>query len=209
MAGHLCLTVSCCLCVQVTWRKASQGKSVLAPRALLQELDAGEDPRGPEEEAPGRGGVLLQKSEGQRFHPDTGSGMLFLNNVTVAHAGFYECEAWNAGGVARVTFQLAINSSSSWSQLSSPYSPAWPRRRGRGPSSGSEVSREPLYALGSMAFSSLGAATQTAIAVGISLLALTALLLLAMIYNRHHHREKDSAGAVQVWPLPAPHNRPV
>uniref|UniRef100_H3CCI1 Leucine rich repeat containing 24 n=1 Tax=Tetraodon nigroviridis TaxID=99883 RepID=H3CCI1_TETNG len=173
---------------QVTWRKASQ------------EPDAGEEARGPEEDAPGGGGVLLQKSQGQRFDPDTGSGMLFLNNVTVAHAGFYECEAWNAGGVARVTFQLAINSSSSpiwasWSQLSAPYSPAWPRRRGRGPGVGSEVSREPLYALGSMAFSSLGAATQTAIAAGISLLALTALLLLAMIYNRHHQREKDGAGA--------------
>lgn len=194
-----------CVCVQVTWRKASQGKSVLSPRALLQELDAGEDLRGREQDPSARGGVLLQKkSEGERFDPDTGSGMLFLNNVTVAHAGFYECEAWNAGGMARVTFQLAINSSSSsiwasWSQVSSPYSPAWPRRR---PGLGSEVSREPLYALGSMAFSSLGAATQTAIAAGISLLALTALLLVAMIYNRHHQREKESAGAVQVWLLP-------
>uniref|UniRef100_A0A3B4BIA9 Ig-like domain-containing protein n=1 Tax=Periophthalmus magnuspinnatus TaxID=409849 RepID=A0A3B4BIA9_9GOBI len=116
---------------------------------------------------------------------DTGSGMLFLSNVTVAHAGFYECEAWNAGGVARVTFQLAINSSTSmwasWSQLSS-NAPPWPRPR----SYGSEVSREPLYALGSMAFSALGPATQTAIAVGISLLALTALLLLMMIYSRQH-----------------------
>lgn len=202
--GSLALTS--CLCVQVTWRKASPAKSVLAPRALLQELDAGEEPRGREEDAPGRGGVLLQKSEGERFDPDTGSGMLFLNNVTVAHAGFYECEAWNAGGMARVTFQLAINSSSSssssiwasWSHWSLPYSPAWPRRRGRGPALGSEVSREPLYALGSMAFSSLGAATQTAIAAGISLLALTALLLLAMIYARQHQREKESAGAVQV-----------
>lgn len=195
--------------MQVTWRKASPAKSVLAPRALLQELDAGEERGGRQEDAPGRGGVLLQKSEGERFDPDTGSGMLFLNNVTVAHAGFYECEAWNAGGMARVTFQLAINSSSSsssiwasWSHWSSPYSPAWPRRRGHGPALGSEVSREPLYALGSMAFSSLGAATQTAIAAGISLLALTALLLLAMIYNRQHQREKESAGAVQVCAAP-------
>lgn len=199
--------VCCCCCsVQVTWRKASQGKSLLSPRALLQELEAGEEAKDPQEDAPGRGAVLLQESQGERFHPDTGSGMLFLNNVTVAHAGFYECEAWNAGGAARVTFQLAINSSSSsssvwasWSPWSSPYAPAWPRRRGRGPGLGSEVSREPLYALGSMAFGSLGAATQTAIALGISLLALTALLLLAMIYNRHHQREKDSAAALQVW----------
>lgn len=180
---------------------------MLSPRALVQELDGAEDVRIQEEDAPGGGGIHLQKSDGERFDPDTGSGMLFLNNVTVAHAGFYECEAWNAGGLARVTFQLAINSSSSssssiwasWSQMSSPYSPVWPRRRGRGPGLGSEVSREPLYALGSMAFSSLGAATQTAIAVGISLLALTALLLLAMIYNRHHHREKENTAAGQVW----------
>uniref|UniRef100_A0A673CUI2 Leucine rich repeat containing 24 n=1 Tax=Sphaeramia orbicularis TaxID=375764 RepID=A0A673CUI2_9TELE len=126
---------------QVTWRKASQGKE---------------------------GRVSLQKTDSERFDPDTGSGMLFLSNVTVAHAGFYECEAWNAGGVARVTFQLAINSTTS--------------------------SREPLYALGSMAFSALGAATQTAIAVGISLLALTALLLVAMIYSRHQQQDKETDG---------------
>ncbi|XP_029684540.1 leucine-rich repeat-containing protein 24-like isoform X1 [Takifugu rubripes] len=192
---------------QVTWRKASQGKTALSPRALVQELDAGDDLTGRAEDHE-KGRVHLQKSEVERFDPDTGSGMLFLNNVTVAHAGFYECEAWNAGGMARVTFELAINSSTSssssfssiwasWSQLSSPFSPAWPRRRGRGPVSGSDVSREPLYALGSMAFSSLGAATQTAIAVGISLLTLTALLLVAMIYNRHYQREKETTGAVK------------
>ncbi|KAJ0065557.1 hypothetical protein NL108_013458, partial [Boleophthalmus pectinirostris] len=158
---------------QVTWRKASQGKAALAPRGLVQEPGAG----------------TVQRAE--RFDPDTGSGMLFLSNVTVAHAGFYECEAWNAGGVARVTFQLAINSSTSmwasWSQLSS-HSPPWPRPR----SYGSEVSREPLYALGSMAFSALGPATQTAIAVGISLLALTALLLLMMIYSRQQQPDKEA-----------------
>ncbi|MEQ2286656.1 hypothetical protein AMECASPLE_004605 [Ameca splendens] len=130
--------------------------------------------------------------------------MLFLSNVTVAHAGFYECEAWNAGGVARVTFQLAINSSSSssiwasWSQVSSPYSPTWPRLRSHGPVLGSDVSRERLYAVGSMAFSALGAATQTAIAVGISLLALTALLLVAMIYSRHYQQDKDADGVEKV-----------
>uniref|UniRef100_A0A3P9CNY3 Leucine rich repeat containing 24 n=1 Tax=Maylandia zebra TaxID=106582 RepID=A0A3P9CNY3_9CICH len=131
------------------------------------------------------GRVSLQKANGELFDPDTGSGMLFLSNVTVAHAGFYECEAWNAGGVARVTFQL----------VSLPYSPAWPRLRSHGPALGSDVSREPLYALGSMAFSALGAATQTAIAVGISLLTLTALLLVAMIYSRHHQRDKEADGA--------------
>ncbi|XP_049910813.1 leucine-rich repeat-containing protein 24-like isoform X2 [Epinephelus moara] len=191
---------------QVTWRKASQGKVVLSPRGLVQELGAAGGGVGGAEEPSGEGRVSLQKNEGERFDPDTGSGMLFLSNVTVAHAGFYECEAWNAGGVARVTFQLAINSSTSsssssssiwasWSQVSSPYSPAWPRLRSHGPAMGSDVSREPLYALGSMAFSALGAATQTAIAVGISLLALTALLLVAMIYSRHHQREKEADGA--------------
>ncbi|XP_037624775.1 leucine-rich repeat-containing protein 24-like isoform X1 [Sebastes umbrosus] len=189
---------------QVTWRKASQGKVVLSPRGLVQELGAGGvGGTGGVEEPSEEGRVSLQKTDGERFDPDTGSGMLFLSNVTVAHAGFYECEAWNAGGVARVTFQLAINSSTSsssaiwasWSQVSSPYSPSWPRLRTHGHAVGSDVSREPLYALGSMAFSALGAATQTAIAVGISLLALTALLLVAMIYSRHHHREKETDGA--------------
>uniref|UniRef100_A0A8C7XH23 Leucine rich repeat containing 24 n=1 Tax=Oryzias sinensis TaxID=183150 RepID=A0A8C7XH23_9TELE len=185
---------------QVTWRKASQGKVVHSPRGLVQELGAPGVPEEPSEE----GKVTLQKSGGEHFDPDTGSGMLFLSNVTVAHAGFYECEAWNAGGMARVTFELAINSSTasssssiwaSWSQLSSPYSPAWPRQRGYNPALGSDVSREPLYALGSMAFSALGAATQTAIAAGISLLALTALLLVAMIYSRHQQRDKDAEGS--------------
>ncbi|XP_031733577.1 leucine-rich repeat-containing protein 24-like [Anarrhichthys ocellatus] len=191
---------------QVTWRKASQGKVVLSPRGLVQELGAGGGGMSGGEEPSEEGRVSLQKTEGERFDPDTGSGMLFLSNVTVAHAGFYECEAWNAGGVARVTFQLAINSSTSsssssssiwasWSQVSSPYSPSWPRLRSHGAAMGSDVSREPLYALGSMAFSALGAATQTAIAVGISLLALTALLLVAMIYSRHRQREKDTDGA--------------
>ncbi|XP_053177727.1 leucine-rich repeat-containing protein 24-like [Scomber japonicus] len=188
---------------QVTWRKASQGKVVLSPRGLVQELGAGGGGVGGAEEPSEEGRVSLQKTNDERFDPDTGSGMLFLSNVTVAHAGFYECEAWNAGGMARVTFQLAINSSTSsssssssiwasWSQVSSPYSPVWPRLRSHGPALDSDVSREPLYALGSMAFSALGAATQTAIAVGISLLALTALLLVAMIYSRHHQRDKEA-----------------
>lgn len=203
------LTRNHCLLLQVTWRKASQGKVALSPRGLVQELGGGGGGVGVAEEPSEEGRVSLQKNEGERFDPDTGSGMLFLSNVTVAHAGFYECEAWNAGGVARVTFQLAINSSTSsssssssiwasWSQVSSPYSPIWPRLRNHGQAMGSDVSREPLYALGSMAFSALGAATQTAIAVGISLLALTALLLVAMIYSRHHQREKETDGAEKV-----------
>ncbi|XP_014828106.1 PREDICTED: leucine-rich repeat-containing protein 24-like isoform X4 [Poecilia mexicana] len=183
---------------QVTWKKASQSQVVDSPRGLVHDLGAG---GGEGSEEPSEGRVSLQKTTGEYFDPDTGSGMLFLSNVTVAHAGFYECEAWNAGGVARVTFQLAINSSTSssiwasWSQVSSAYSPAWPRLRNHSPVLSSDVSREPLYALGSMAFSALGAATQTAIAVGISLLALTALLLIAMIYSRHHQRDKDTDGA--------------
>ncbi|XP_026178981.1 leucine-rich repeat-containing protein 24 isoform X2 [Mastacembelus armatus] len=191
---------------QVTWRKASQGKVVLSPRGLVQELGTGGGGVRGAEEPSEEDRVSLQKTDGERFDPDTGSGMLFLSNVTVAHAGFYECEAWNAGGVARVTFQLAINSSTSsssssssiwtsWSQVSSPYSPAWPRLKNSGPALGSDVSREPLYALGSMAFGALGAATQTAIAVGISLLALTALLLVAMIYSRHQQQDKEANGA--------------
>lgn len=190
----------------MTWKKASQGKVVLSPRGLVQELAGGGG--GQAEEALEDGRVSLQRAESERFDPDMGSGMLFLSNVTVAHAGFYECEAWNAGGVARVTFQLAINSSTSsssfssiwasWSQVSLPYSPVWPRLRSHSTSLGSDVSREPLYALGSMAFSALGAATQTAIAVGISLLALTALLLVAMIYSRHNHRDKEAEEADKV-----------
>lgn len=195
--------------LQVTWKKASQVKVVLSPRGLVQEIGTVGGAAGITEEPSEEGQVSLQKSDGERFDPDTGSGMLFLSNVTVAHAGFYECEAWNAGGVARLTFQLAINSSTSsssssssiwasWSQVSSPYSPAWPQLRGHGPALGSDVSREPLYTLGSMAFSVLGAATQTAIAVGISLLALTALLLVAMIYSRHYQRDKEADGAEKV-----------
>ncbi|KAM6921194.1 leucine-rich repeat-containing protein 24-like [Xenentodon cancila] len=190
---------------QVTWRKASQGKAMHSPRGLVQESGAAGAGVAGAEEPPEEGRISLQKTSGERFDPDTGSGMLFLSNVTVAHAGFYECEAWNAGGVARVTFQLAINSSTSsfssssiwasWSQVSSAYSPTWPRLRNHGPAVGPDVSREPLYALGSMAFSALGAATQTAIAVGISLLSLTALLLVVMIYSRHHQRDKDPSGS--------------
>uniref|UniRef100_A0A3B4U9S3 Leucine rich repeat containing 24 n=1 Tax=Seriola dumerili TaxID=41447 RepID=A0A3B4U9S3_SERDU len=116
------------------------------------------------------------------FDPDMGSGMLFLSNVTVAHAGRYECEAWNPGGVAKVTFHLAVNMSSS--SYSSQF---WPRSNTH--------SFEPLYEQDSMDFSALGPATQTAIAVGISLLALTAVLLLIMIYTRHQQYRKEEGGS--------------
>ncbi|XP_077462553.1 leucine-rich repeat-containing protein 24-like isoform X1 [Stigmatopora argus] len=168
---------------QVTWRKASSAKASPGPRGLVRDLGA-----------PGPGdppaAVPPQKKEvAANFDPDTGSGMLFLSNVTAAHAGFYECEAWNAGGAARLTFRLAVNSSGG----AEPDREAAARPR----PGGGHVSREPLYALGSMAFGALGAATQTAIAAGISLLALTALLLLAMIYARQlrGHKEAHAAAA--------------
>lgn len=202
---------------QVTWKKASHGKPQFSSRGLVQDL-------GPSGEffRPGAGGVVTalpssgrikvgggggiqglvrgaeEGGERDSFDPDTGSGMLFLSNVTVAHAGRYECEAWNPGGVARVTFHLAVNmSSSSYS------SPLWPRLNTHSFVSSSsnyqpevlDVSQEPLYEQDSMDFSALGPATQTAIAVGISLLALTAILLLIMIYTRHQQYRKDEGGS--------------
>lgn len=204
---------------QVTWKKASHGKAQLSPRGLVQEL-------GPNGELfrPGAGGVVtaLPSSRGMKvggvggtqglvrgaeeggerdsFDPDTGSGMLFLSNVTVAHAGRYECEAWNPGGVARVTFHLAVNMSSS--AYSSQF---WPRLNMHpfAPSSSNsfyqpevlDVSQELIYEQDSMDFYALGPATQTAIAVGISLLALTAVLLLIMIYTRHQQYRKEEGGS--------------
>lgn len=182
---------------QVTWRKVSYGRAQLSPRGLVQEEGTDGDSRKSVTAKPGGNGGNVGNhgptddgGDRESFNQDTGSGMLFLSNVTVAHAGRYECEAWNPGGVARVTFHLAVNVSSS--SLSS----SWPRLH---PSSSSsnhrpslgDVSQEPLYELESMDFSALGPATQTAIAVGISLLALTALLLLCMIYSRHRQRQKE------------------
>ncbi|MEQ2217235.1 hypothetical protein XENOCAPTIV_000341 [Xenoophorus captivus] len=204
---------------QVTWKKASMGKAQLSPRGLFQEL-------GPNGELfrPGPGGMVTalpsnreikmgavggiqglvrgaeEGGERDSFDPDMGSGMLFLSNVTVAHAGRYECEAWNPGGVARVTFHLAVNmSSSSYS------SQLWPRLNTQSYVSLSsssfyqpevlDVSQEPLYEQDSMDFSALGPATQTAIAIGISLLALTAVLLLIMIYTRHQQYQKEDNGS--------------
>ncbi|KAM8849344.1 leucine-rich repeat-containing protein 24 [Spinachia spinachia] len=204
---------------QVTWKKASHGKAQLSPRGLVQEL-------GPNGELfrPGAGGVVTalpssggikaggvggtqglvrgaeEGGERDSFDPDMGSGMLFLSNVTVAHAGRYECEAWNPGGVARVTFHLAVNMSSS--SYSSQF---WPRlnMHAFAPSSSNsfyqpevlDVSQELIYEQDSMDFYALGPATQTAIAVGISLLALTAVLLLIMIYTRHQQYRKEEGGS--------------
>ncbi|KAK1878896.1 Leucine-rich repeat-containing protein 24 [Dissostichus eleginoides] len=204
---------------QVTWKKASHGKAQLSPRGLVQEL-------GPNGELfrPGAGGVVTalpssggikiggvggiqglvrgteEGGERDSFDPDMGSGMLFLSNVTVAHAGRYECEAWNPGGVAKVTFHLAVNMSSS--SYSSQF---WPRLNMQSVVSSSsssfyqpevlDVSQELLYEQDSMDFYALGPATQTAIAVGISLLALTAILLLIMIYTRHQQFRKEEGGS--------------
>ncbi|TRY55788.1 hypothetical protein DNTS_025640 [Danionella cerebrum] len=189
---------------QVTWRKASLGKAQLSPRGLVQEIGMDGDSKNAGRlvtaRPGGKGGltnhgpIRVGAEDGadrDNFDPDTGSGMLFLSNVTVAHAGRYECEAWNPGGVARVTFHLSVNMSSSSSR-----SDIWPRLHSSSyyhPSS-VDVSQEPLYELESMDFNALGAATQTAIAVGISLLALTALLLLCMIYSRHRQRQKEEGG---------------
>ncbi|CAM4584652.1 unnamed protein product [Lepidochelys kempii] len=113
----------------------------------------------------------------ERFDSDTGSGMLFLNNITVAHAGKYKCEASNPGGTARVLFRLMVNRSQQ-----QPPPRAYP--------ASVDVSQEPLYDMESMDFNALSMATQTAIAVGISLLALVALLLVVMIYRKHRKRKK-------------------
>ncbi|XP_037349143.1 leucine-rich repeat-containing protein 24 [Talpa occidentalis] len=140
----------------VTWRKVARPHE--GPRRA---------PVSPAGRAPGPSG---------QGAPDTGSGMLFLSNVTLAHAGRYECEASNAGGAARAPFQLLVN----LSRL-----PPLPPPPATGP-----VSHAPLPEAGSMAFRALGLATQTAIAAAIALLALTALLLAAMICRRRRRRKK-------------------
>ncbi|KAJ8336562.1 hypothetical protein SKAU_G00377820 [Synaphobranchus kaupii] len=189
---------------QVTWRKVSHSKAQLAlsPKGLVQEAGSGVGTElgGGVTVRPGGGAKGGGAGEGaERFDPDTGSGMLFLSNVTVAHAGRYECEAGNPGGVARVTFHLSVNMSSSASRPSGSASSSSLR-----PPRGTDVSQEPLYDRESMDFQALSVATQTAIAVAISLLALTALLLLAMIYGRHRRRrlkkrpEEDEDGALYV-----------
>nr|XP_033790961.1 leucine-rich repeat-containing protein 24 [Geotrypetes seraphini] len=126
--------------------------------------------------SPSRGGTfeLSERSVGEQFDSDTGSGMLFLSNITMAHAGKYECEASNPGGTAKVLFHLMVN-------LSNQQSRSYPSI---------DISQEPLYDMESMDFNALSMATQTVIAIGISLLALIALLLIIMIYRRHRKRKK-------------------
>ncbi|KAM5211099.1 leucine-rich repeat-containing protein 24 isoform 1-T1 [Hipposideros larvatus] len=121
-------------------------------------------------QAPPEGGA---RGPGGHGASDTGSGMLFLTNITLAHAGKYECEASNAGGAARVPFQLLVNLSRQHQlQLAPPPPP------------------EPLHEAGNMAFRALGLATQTAVVAAIALLALTALLLAILICRRRRRRKK-------------------
>ncbi|XP_048338605.1 leucine-rich repeat-containing protein 24 isoform X3 [Sphaerodactylus townsendi] len=151
----------------VTWRKLAHWRSG-SSRANGARLPAGTF-------------ELSERSVGERFEQsDTGSGMLFLNNVTVSHAGKYECEASNPGGTARVLFHLMVNLSQ-LQQL---------QQTSRGYPAAVDISQEPLYDMESMDFNALSMATQTAIAVAISLLALVALLLVIMIYQKHRKREK-------------------
>lgn len=147
----------------VVWRKVPQARDG-KPQAQAQ-LEPG---------TPGLGGYATR---------DTGSGMLFLTNITLAHAGKYECEATNAGGKVRVPFHLLVNVSRQQSQQ--PPAPQAPATR--------PVGHEPRHEAGSMAFRALGLATQTAIAAAIVLLALTALLLAAMICRRRRRRKKVPA----------------
>lgn len=142
----------------VTWRKVAQPREG-QPRAQAP----------PERGVPGPGGHGAS---------DTGSGMLFLTNITLAHAGKYECEASNAGGAARMPFQLRVVSQQQL-QLAPP--PA-------------AVGPAPLPEASSMAFRALGLATQTVIAAAIALLALTALLLATLIWRRRRKKAPGPPG---------------
>ncbi|XP_063777185.1 leucine-rich repeat-containing protein 24 [Pseudophryne corroboree] len=144
----------------VTWRKVAHARTSL-PRVSVKSASS-------------RTFELSERSVGEQFASDTGSGVLFLNNITMSHAGKYECVASNPGGTAKVLFHLTVNLSN---QQSRSYTSV-------------DISQEPLYDMESMEFNALSMATQTAIAVGISLLALTALLLIFMIYRKHHKRKK-------------------
>ncbi|KAM9307567.1 leucine-rich repeat-containing protein 24 [Gastrophryne carolinensis] len=146
----------------ITWRKVAHTRTSPARNNLRS--------------ASSRTFELTERSVGERFDSDTGSGMLFLANITMSHAGKYECVASNPGGTAKVLFHLSVNLSN---QQSRSYS-----------SSSTDVNQEPLYDMESMEFTSLTMATQMAIAIGISLLALTALLLIVMIYRKHQKRKK-------------------
>uniref|UniRef100_A0A4W3GQX3 Leucine rich repeat containing 24 n=1 Tax=Callorhinchus milii TaxID=7868 RepID=A0A4W3GQX3_CALMI len=100
----------------------------------------------------------------------TGSGVLFLSNVSVTQAGAYECEAANAGGRAARAFLLRVH-----------------RRPGAssGPPGQAGLEAPPDFSLD---FGALSGATQTGIAIGISLLALIALLLMAVIWRQQQQR---------------------
>ncbi|KAM4687617.1 leucine-rich repeat-containing protein 24 [Discoglossus pictus] len=145
----------------VTWRKVARARASL-PRASMKSTNS-------------KTFELSERSVGKQFDSDTGSGMLLLNNITMSHAGKYECVASNPGGTAKVLFHLTVNLSN---QQSRSYTSV-------------DISQEPLYDMESMEFNALSMATQTAIAIGISLLALTALLLIVMIYRKHHKRKKS------------------
>ncbi|XP_041424169.1 leucine-rich repeat-containing protein 24 isoform X2 [Xenopus laevis] len=144
----------------VTWRKVAHARTS-PPKVNLKSTSS-------------RKFELSERSVGEQFDAATGSGMLFLNNITVSHAGKYECVASNPGGTAKVLFHLAVNLSN---QQSRTYTSV-------------DISQEPLYDLESMEFTALSMATQTTIAIGISLLALTAMLLIVMIYRKYHKRKK-------------------
>ncbi|XP_053571411.1 leucine-rich repeat-containing protein 24 [Bombina bombina] len=145
----------------VSWRKVAHARSS-PPRVNVKSTNS-------------KTFELSERSVGEQFDSDTGSGMLFLNNITMSHAGKYECVASNPGGTAKVLFHLTVNLSN---QQSRSYTSV-------------DISQEPLYDMESMEFNALSMATQTAIAIGISLLALTALLLIFMIYRKHHKRKKS------------------
>ncbi|XP_073399344.1 leucine-rich repeat-containing protein 24 isoform X1 [Dendrobates tinctorius] len=145
----------------VTWRKVAHARTS-PPKSHLRSTSS-------------RLFELSERSVGEQFDSDTGSGMLLLNNITMSHAGKYECVASNPGGTAKVLFHLTVNLSN---QQSRSYTSV-------------DISQEPLYDMESMEFTALSMATQTAIAIGISLLALTAMLLIVMIYRKHHKRKKS------------------
>ncbi|KAG8430311.1 hypothetical protein GDO86_018001, partial [Hymenochirus boettgeri] len=145
----------------VSWRKVAHARTS-PPRVNMKSSSS-------------RTFELSERSVGEQLNADTSSGVLLLNNITLSHAGKYECVASNPGGTAKVLFHLTVNHTV---QHSRSYTSV-------------DISQEPLYDMESMEFNSLNMATQTAIAIGISLLALTALLLIFMIYRKHHKRKKN------------------
>ncbi|KAM8787426.1 leucine-rich repeat-containing protein 24 isoform 1-T2 [Rhynchonycteris naso] len=142
----------------VTWKKVAQPREGQRPSQAQPEGGA---------QGPGSHGAS-----------DTGSGMLFLTNITLAHAGKYECEASNAGGAARMPFQLLVNLSQQLQLAPLP------------PLTVGPTGHEPLDEASSMAFRALGLAMQTTIAAAIALLALTALLLATLICRWRRRRKK-------------------